>query len=141
MPSSENRYIFELDNFPSFAALEATPPKKKHTAFKHHPGNQPNPDLGRGNFECEEMTVKHAHGVGGVLGALSRYYDLYLSGVITDKLNGRFIVMDEAGLFPETIYELQDCVMTNFGAEQHTGTGTNISQFSFSLLPTDFRTV
>ncbi|MGB8508138.1 MAG: hypothetical protein WCD76_07025 [Pyrinomonadaceae bacterium] len=131
----------ELDGFPAISATEVSMPSRAHTPFEHQPGNQANPDLGRGNFKCEEMTFKHAHGVGGVDEALNRYFDAYLEGLITDKLNGRFIIMDESGLVPTKTYELVDCVPTMFKPEQHTGSGTNTSQFSFGIRPTNYRLV
>jgi|SRR5205085_10436811 len=141
MPSSDNRFILELDGFPAIAALDATLPSKAHTPFEHQPGNQAMPDLGRGNFKCDDLTLKHAHNVGGLDDSLARYFDLYTEGIITDKLNGRFMVMDESGLVPVKTYDIIDAVPTMFKPEQHTGTGTNVSSFSFGMRPTNFRLI
>ena len=138
MPSSENRAVVEFDGFPPIVALECKPPKKTHTNFEHHPLNQPYPDLGRGNYKCEEMTFKHAHGVGQALQAFSSYYDEYLSGRTVEKLNGRVIMMDEAGRSAETTYVLIDCVMTGFEPDNMTGSGTNVATATITLRPTDY---
>lgn len=141
MATSQGRFIFEIDGMPAVVATEVTLGAKKQTPFKHQPGNQPNPDLGRGNFEVEEMTAKHAHGVGVAGEAFARYMDLYLAGLVTEKLNCRLLIMDEGGLFPIQTWDLIDCVPTSFKPETHQGSGTEVSQFSFGLTPTDQRMV
>lgn len=141
MPSREGNFILELDGFGPISATEVTIPSRSHAPWEHQPGNQPFPDLGRGNFKVEELTFKHAHGVGGVAEALSRYFDLYEDGLVTEKLNGRFIVMDESGLIPQQTYDIQDAVPTQFKVENHSGTGTGVSSFTFGLRPTKFRLV
>ncbi|MGH9944615.1 MAG: hypothetical protein ACRD9R_19895 [Pyrinomonadaceae bacterium] len=137
MPSSENRYLLEIDGVTAITATDVTMPGKKHTPFKHQPGNLPRPELGRGNYEIEEMTFMHAHGVGSAGEEIVAWMDAYLSGLLVEKRSARFIVLDEAGRIPVAVYEMIDCVPTMFKAEKHTGSGTNISQFSFSLQPTD----
>jgi|SRR5947209_2003371 len=141
MPSREGNFIIELDGFGPISATEVSMPSKTHTPWEHQPGNQPEPDLGRGNFKTEDMTFKHAHGVGNVAEQLERYFDLYVDGLVTDKLNGRFIIMDESGLVPQQTYDLIDAVPTSFKVEQHTGSGTGVSTFTFGMRPTRFRLV
>lgn len=138
MPSSENRAVVEFDDFPPIVALECKPPKKTHANFEHQPLNQPYPDQGRGNYKCEEMTFKHAHGVGQALDAFSSYYEDYLAGRNVAKLNGRIIIMDEAGRAPVTTYVLIDCVMTGFEPDNLTGTGTNVATATITVRPTDY---
>jgi hypothetical protein len=141
MPSREGNYLLELDGFGAISATEVALPSKTHTPWEHQPGNQASPDLGRGNFKVEEMTFKHAHGVGQIADQLNAYFDDYLDGVRTDKLNGRFIVNDESGLVPVMTYEIVDAVPTQFKIENHSGTGTGVSMFTFGLRPTNFRRV
>jgi hypothetical protein len=139
MPSSENRYVLELDGFGPISALEVAMPPKTHTPVEHQPGNQAEPDLLRGNTKTEELTLKHAHGVGNVAETFARYFDDYIDGVIVDKLQGRFLVMDESGLVVQQTYDIQDAVPTQFKPEQHTGTGTGVSSFTIGLRPSRFR--
>lgn len=137
MPSHENRFLLEIDGISVISATEVTMPGMKQTPFKHQPGNQPFPELGRGNYEIEELTFKHAHGVGQAGEEFARRMSLYIQGVVVEKFNARFIVLDEAGRSPVATYELQDCVPTMFKPESHNGSGTNVSQFSCSIQPTD----
>lgn len=139
--TSQNRFIFEIDGMPAIVATEVTLGSVKLTPFKHQPGNQPNPDLGRGNFEVEELTVKHAHGVGQTEFVFGTYFEAYKRGIVTEKLNCRLLIMDEGGLIPIQQWDLIACIPTTFKPEAHTGTGTEVSQFSFGLTPTDMRLV
>lgn len=139
MASSENRFLLELDGFGPISALDATMPGKTHTPVEHQPGNQAEPELLRGNTKTEELTLKHAHGVGNILAEFTAYFDNYIDGLRTDKLQGRFLVMDESGLVVQETYELQDAVPTQLKPEQHTGTGTGVSAFTIGLRPTRFR--
>jgi hypothetical protein len=141
MASSEGRFLVEADGVTAITATEATVGGLKHTPHKHQPGNQPNPTLGRGNFEVEEMSFKHATAVGAAGAQLRQWLMDYARGLTVQKRNFRFIVMDEAGRVPVETTELLDCVPTLYKPEPHTGSGTNVSQFSFSLLPTDMRVV
>jgi hypothetical protein len=139
MPTREGNYILELDGFGAISATEVSMPTKTHTPIEHQPGNQPEPDLFRGNTKTEELTFKHAHGVGGVAEALARYFDDYIDGTRTDKLNGRFLISDESGLVVQQTYDIQDAVPTQFKVEQHSGSGTSTSSFTFGFRPTRFR--
>ena len=139
MPSSENRFVVEVDGVTAITATQATPGGIKQTPFKHQPGNQPNPTHGRGNYEIEEFTFKHATAHGNAGAQLRQWLVDYIKGRSVTKRSVRFIVMDEAGRRPVETYELIDCVPTMYKPEQHTGSGTNVSEFSFSLQPDDVR--
>jgi hypothetical protein len=141
MPTREGNFILELDGFGPISATEVGMPAKTHTPWEYQPGNQAEPNLGRGNTKTDELTMKHAHGVGGIAEQLARYFDDYVDGFTTDKLNGRLVIMDESGLIPLQTYDIQDAVPTQFKVEQHTGTGTGVSMFTFGLRPTRFRLV
>ncbi|MET0626567.1 MAG: hypothetical protein ABW250_26770 [Pyrinomonadaceae bacterium] len=139
MPSSDSRYLLELDGFGPIAALDVTMPTKTHTPVEYQPGNVAEPELVRGNTKTEELTLKHAHGVGNVAENFARYFDDFIDGLRTDRLQGRFLVMDESGLVVQQTYEIQDAVPTQFKPEQHTGTGTGVSSFTIGLRPSRFR--
>jgi hypothetical protein len=140
-PTSVNRYILEIDGVPAVAATEATPPGFKQTPGKYQPGNQPNPTHFRGNFEIEEMTFKHARGIGQAGRELVRWLIDYSRGLAVQKRSLRFITMDETGRSPLETWECLDCVPTMYKPEQGTGTGTDVATFTFSLQPDDARLI
>ena len=139
MTSSEGRFLLEADGVTAIMATDVTPGGFKHTPHKHQSGNQPNPDIGRGNYEIEEFTFKHATANGAAGEQLRDWLMTYArgGGGVAQKRNFCFIVMDESGSLPVETTELYDCVPTMYKAETHTGSGTNVSQFSFSIQPTD----
>lgn len=137
MPTSENRFLLEIDGIGTIRATEVTMPDKEHTPFELYVGNKPNPILGRGNFKVNEMTFKHATALGQVTRELSQWVDDYTSGIDVAKRGARFIVLDEAGISPVDTYELRDCVPTRFKAETHGAANTNASMFTFGLRAED----
>jgi hypothetical protein len=136
MPTHENRYQLEMDGVTVLQASECKIGAKEHTPFELYLGNQPNPELGRGNSKVNETTFKHATGLGEAANELSRWYDDYVDGVDVTKRGARLIVFDETGTTPIDTYEMQDCVPTKFELENHSASGTNASMFTFGLRPT-----
>jgi len=136
-PSSEARFLVEIDGVTGIVATETTPPGFKHTPVKYQPGNQHKPIHLRGNSEVEEMTFKHARAVNGVGLQLVQWLQDFASGDAVEPRTVRFITMDEAGRNPVETWQLRDCVPTMFKPDSGSGTGTNVATFSFSLQPDD----
>lgn len=140
-PSAEGRFWLEGDGITAIVATEATPPGFKHTPVKYQPANQEYADHVRGNTEMEELTFKHARAVGPAGRELVRWLVDYAAGIRVEKKNFRFITLDESGIRPVEIWELQDCVPTMYKPESGSGAGTNVATFSFNLQPTYARLV
>ncbi len=135
MPTSENRYILEIEGFGTIYASEVTFGGKEHTPAELYIGNQPNPILVRGNFKVNELTFKHAHGLGSVANDAAQWVDDYVDGIDVSKRGGRFIVLDEAGITPLDTWELRGSVPTKFQPETHGASNTNASMFTLGLRP------
>jgi phage tail-like protein len=136
-PVAEGRYILEIDGVQVFAAMEATPPGKKHTPVNYQPGNQRNPQPLPGNFVIEECTFKHAMVINEVGLVLVDWLNGVASGDFVEYKNARFLTLDESGRTPIQTWEMLECLPTMFKPDNVSGTGTNVASFSFSLQPTD----
>lgn len=137
----ENRYIIEVDGVSSVAASECTMPGKEHTPFELAIGNQNFVFLGRGNIKVDDMSFKHAHALNESGNDLFRWLDDFTEGVDLSRRTVRMVVMDEAGVTPVDVYELQECVPRSFKPEGHSASGTGASMFTFSLRPTQMRKI
>lgn len=135
----ENRYVIEIDGVPVIAASEMTPPDKSHTPVEIYTGNNPMPQLSRGNSKIGDFSIKHAHALNQAGSDLFQWMDDYADGVDNSKRTARIVVMDEDGVTPVDEYELQDCVPTSYKPEAHSAGGTNASMFSFTLRPSNMR--
>ena len=137
MPTSENRFLLEIDGIGTIRATEVTMPDKEHTPVELYVGNRPNPILVRGNFKVNELTFKHATGLGQVTREISQWVDNYTSGLDVTKRGARFIVLDEAGVTPIDTYELRNGVPTRFKPETHGAANTSASMFTFGFRAED----
>lgn len=138
--ASANRFALEIDGIGRIYATEATPPAKKQTPHKHQPGNQKSPEYGPGNYEIEEMSFKHATAKGTAEDDLAHWLDDYLEGDDGPR-NGRFIRFDAAGRIPVKTWELINCHPVMYKPETHSGTSTEVSEFSFSIQPEEARLI
>jgi phage tail-like protein len=137
--TSESRYLVEVDGVTALDVSEVSGFGKKHTPFKLSVGNRPSPILGRGNFEIEEVTFKHAHALNNAGQEFMQWLEDFTDGIDTSRRSARVIVLDEDGQSPVAQYELLDCVPTSFKIETHTAGGNNPSYFSFMLMPENMR--
>jgi phage tail-like protein len=140
-PSTENRFLLEVDGVTAIVAMEATPPGRKHTPVKYQPGNQSRPIHLRGNTEIEEFTFKHARAIGQVGQQLLTWLIAFDEGDLVETRNVRFITMDETGRTPVETWEMTDCVPTMYKPDSSSGTGNNVASFSFSLQPNNARLI
>ena len=137
--TSETRYLVELDGITALAVSEISGFGKKHTPFKLNVGNRPNPILGRGQFEVEELNLKNAHALNQTGREYMQWLDDFTEGIDNSRRSARVIVLEEDGVSPAAIYELQDCVPTMFKVETHSAGGNNPSYFSCGLMPENMR--
>ncbi|HEY6334096.1 MAG TPA: phage tail protein [Blastocatellia bacterium] len=133
--TSEARYIIEMDTVPVIAATEVSGLDMKHTPAKFFPSNQPFPNLPRGNTECDEVKVKHAHALNSAASNVWSWFQAFVLGYGVQRITFRFIVLDEDGLTPIATYTCTNCDPTSFGADSHNAGGNNASFFNFSIKP------
>lgn len=135
--TSAGRFIFEMDGVAACRASEVSGVGVKHEPFKIGVGDQANPILGRGNFECEEVTVKHAHALNSAGGEIFNWFGDYIRGDRTDKLSMRLIQLGEDGKQTEAVWELVDCAPTAFSQETNKGDSSDASYFTLKFKPSD----
>ena len=139
--TSEGRYLFEFDGVSAVRSSEVSGVSKEHSPFELAESNRPNPHLGRGNYKCSEITVRHAHALNETGFEVFQWMQDFITGANVERRSGRLIVLDEDGQTPVQTYELRECVPTKFEADTHTAGGSNPSYFRFSLRPTDFELI
>lgn len=132
-----SRYIFEIDGVAAARASEVSGIGLKHENFKIGLGDRANPLIGRGNYEGNEVTVKHAHAINSTGREMFSWFGDYIKGDRTDKLTARLIQLDEDGKGTEAIWELIDCVPTEFSQETNKGDSADAAYFTLKFKPTD----
>ena len=137
----ENRYLLEFDGVAAIAASEVTMPSKEHTPAELYVGNQPNPILVRGNFKVDDMSFKHAHALNETGNEVFRWLDDFVDGVDLSRRGARLVVLDEDGVTPVDVYELEECVPRSFKPEAHSASGTGVSMFTVTIRPTNMRKI
>lgn len=137
--TSSGRYLFEMDGVAACRASEVSGLGIKHEPFKIGVGDQANPLLGRSNYECEEVTVKHAHSLNSTGSEMFDWFGQYIKGDRTDKLSMRLIQLDEDGKGTEAIWECIDCVPTMFSQESNKGDSNDAAYFTLKFKPTDVK--
>ena len=95
--TSSGRFLIEIDGVTSAEASEVSGIGIKHEPFKIAIGAQANPILGRSNYECEEVTMKHAYALNSTGNEVFAWFGDYIKGYTTDKLNMRLIQLSEDG--------------------------------------------
>lgn len=137
MPTTENRFLFELDGVTAFVASEVNGVGKDHTEFELYVGNRANPIIGRGNYKCTDVVIKQAHALNEAGFEFMRWMDDYLSGRGGEKRGARLIILDEDGVTPVATYELLECVPKKYEAGNGTASSNNAAMFTATIRPTD----
>jgi len=135
--TSAGNYLLEVDGVTFARASEVSGIGLKHEHFEIGVGDQGNPVIGRGKFKPQEITVKHAHGLNNTADEIFRYFRAYIKGLRTDKLTMRLIQLDEDGFSTLQIFELIDCVPTEFSQEANQGDKKDAAYFNFKCMTTD----
>lgn len=130
-------YLLEMDGVSAAEASEVSGIGIKHENFKIDVGNRPNPYLGRGKYECDEVTIKHAHALNNVGQQMFRWFGDYIKGYRTDKVNIRLVQLGEDGSEIIEVWEMEECVPTAFTQETNKGDSKDASYFMIKLKPTD----
>ncbi len=139
--TSAGRFLLEMDGVSTARASEVSGIGIKHEPFKIGVGDQANMILGRANYECEEVTVKHAYALNNTGREMFAWFGLYIKGVRTDKLNVRLIQLAENGFSPQAIWEMEECVPTAFMNETNKGDSNDAAYFTLKFKPTDVKFV
>ena len=135
--TSSGYYILEMDGVSAAEASEVSGIGNKHEVFKIGVGNRPNPYIGRSKFEPNEVTVKHAHAMGSTGQEMFQWFDDYIRGFRTDKINIRLIQLGEDGFKTEVVWEMEECVPTEFMQETNKGDSNDAAYFTLKFKPTD----
>jgi phage tail-like protein len=135
--TSSGRFILEMDGVTAARASEVSGIGMKHEPFKIATGDRANPILGRSNYECEEVTVKHAYALNSTGNEMFSWFGDYVKGNRTDKLNIRLIQLAEDGYATAAIWELTECVPTMFSHENNKGDSNDAAYFTLKFKPTD----
>lgn len=137
--TSAGRFLLEMDGVSSARASEVSGIGIKHEPFKIPVGDQANMILGRSNYECEEVTVKHAYALNSTGQQMFSWFGLYIKGIRTDKMNIRLIQLAENGFTPQAIWEMEECVPTMFTNEANKGDSNDAAYFTLKFKPTDVK--
>ena len=127
----------EMNGVSAARASEVSGIGLKHEPFKIAVGDQANPILGRSNYEANEVTIKHAHALNNTGNEMFAYFGAYIKGLRTDKPNIRLIQLGEDGFSTDAIWELEECVPTEFTQETNKGDSNDAAYFTIKLKPTD----
>ena len=135
--TSSGRFLIEIDGVTSADASEVSGIGIKHEPFKIAIGAQANPILGRSNYECEEVTMKHAYALNSTGNEVFAWFGDYIKGYTTDKLNMRLIQLSEDGFGTAAIWEMLECVPTMMMQETNKGDSNDAAYFTLKFKPTD----
>ncbi len=135
--TSSGRFILEMDGVSIARASEVSGIGIKHEPFKIPVGDQANQILGRSNFECEEVTVKHAYALNSTGREMFEWFYDYVRGFRTDKLSIRLIQLSEDGFGTAATWEMFECVPTMFSQENNKGDSNDAAYFTLKFKPTD----
>jgi phage tail-like protein len=135
--TGQNRFLIELDGVTAIRASEVSGGKLKHTPFSLHESNRANPHKGRGNYEVEEVVVKHAHALNETGQEFFSWLIAFARGDEVERRTMRVIVLDEDGRTPVTTYEYLNCVPVTKGPESHSASSSDASMFEFTVAPED----
>ncbi len=133
--TSEGRFLFEFNGITSVRATEVTGVGVNHEEFELYESNKPNPNLGRGHFNCDTINVRHAHALNQAGAEFYRWMKDFIDGTNVERRGGRLIVLDEDGESLVQVYELINCVPKKMEADSMTAGGKNASFFKFQLRP------
>ena len=102
---SENRFKVEINGIAEFKATKLTGGEEKHEPVKTMVGNDPRPQLGRGNVEPEDIVITIPSGLyDNSIRQLQDWFSRYIDGLDTTPRSGRFITYDDAGRTPIETY-------------------------------------
>lgn len=135
--AGQGYYVLEMDGVAAARASEVTGIGLKHEHFEIGVGDQANPIIGRGKYKPQEVTVKHALALNNTGEEVFSYFKDYVKGFRTDKLSMRLIQLAEDGFTTLKIWEMIECVPTEFAQEGNKGESKDAAFFNFKFMPTD----
>lgn len=135
--TSSGRYLVEIDGVSACRASEVSGIGLKHEPFKIPVGDRANPILGRSNYEANEVTIKHAYALNRTGRELFAYFGAYVKGLTVEKRTVRLIQLDEDGFGTVAVWELSECVPTEFTQENNKGDSNDAAYFTIKFKPTD----
>lgn len=135
--ASAGYYLFEMDGVSFARASEVSGIGLKHEHFEIGVGDQANPIIGRGKYKPQEVTVKHAHALNETANEIFSWFGDYIRGYRTDKPTMRLIQLDEDGFGTLAIWEMIECVPTEFSQDTNKGDQKDAAYFNFKFMPTD----
>lgn len=135
--TANGHYLIEIDGVADCLASEIETGGVKHEPFKIFVGNRPNPILGRGKWEVEEVKIKHAYALNGSSSEFARIAQDYMLGLSVNKPTVRVVTLAEDGKTPVATDEYVECVFTMFQPEGKKGESKDGAYFSIGFKPTD----
>jgi len=135
--TGNGHYLIEVDGVAVCQASEVETGGVKHEPFKIFVGNRPNPILGRGKYECEEVKVKQAYALNQEGGEFARLFQDYVRGLNLAKPTVRIVTLGEDGATIVATDEYVECVPTMFQPEGKKGESKDGAYFSIGFKPTD----
>lgn len=139
---SENRFSVELNGIPAFKASKITGGEEKHEPVKVMVGNDPRPQLGRGNVEPEDIVITIPSGLyDNSIRQLQDWFTRYIDGLDTTPRSGRYITYNDTGRTPVETYELQDCIPVSLKPDDKSADGNNSATVTLTLKPYKVRRI
>lgn len=135
--TSEGRYLFEMDGVTAIRSSEVTGVSLNHEEFELHESNKANPNIGRGNYKCDKIKVKHGHALNSTGVEVFTWMKDFVEGTNVERRNARLIIMDEDGRTPVSTYTLRGCIPISFLVDTQTAGGKNANYFNFEIRPED----
>jgi len=137
MATALGHYLIEVDGVGVCQASEIETGGVKHEPFKIFVGNRPNPIIGRGKYEVEEVKIKQAYELNSEGAEFTRQFRDYILGANVGKINIRVVTLDEDGKTVIATDDYIECVPTMFQPEGKKGESKDGAYFSIGFKPTD----
>jgi len=135
--TNEGNFLLEVDGVATFQATEIEIGGIKHEPYKIAVGNRPNPYLGRGKWEIEEVKIKQALALNNEASEAGGMFKDYMTGGTT-KPSVRIVTLGEDGVSEIGTDEFVDCVPTVFNPSAKKGEGKDAAYFTIAFKPTDW---
>jgi hypothetical protein len=131
-------YLVEVDGVAVCQASEVEIGGAKHEPYKINLGDRPNPVLGRGKYECDEVKIKQAFALNNEGNDFTNLYQNYIRGLDLTKRTIRIVTLGEDGATEIATDEFIECVPTMFQPDGKKGEGKEAAYFTIAFKPTDW---
>jgi phage tail-like protein len=136
--SNEGNYLVEIEGITSIRAMNVSGGKVNHTPTLINQGNKSNPNVARGNYEVDEVTIKQATALNDTGREFFAWLYETIKGIgVIERRTLRIIELNENGTTPVQTWEYINCLPTSIQPDDRAARGQNAAAFTFTLKPED----